>query len=51
MSSLLTSIPDEEVVQVGIGVRVLGLEREDGRVGRSIQLHHSLDITEDLTIF
>jgi hypothetical protein len=42
MSSLLTSIPDEKVVKVGVGVGVLGLQGEDGGVGWGVQLNHSL---------
>ena len=42
MSSLLTSIPDEKVVKVGIGVGVLGLQGEDWGVGWGVQLNHSL---------
>jgi hypothetical protein len=44
MSSLLTSIPDEKVVKVGVGVGVLGLQGEDGGVRWGVQLHHSLKI-------
>ena len=39
---LLTSVPDEEVVEVVVGVRVLGLQREHRRVGRRVQLDHGL---------
>ena len=39
---LLTSVPDEEVVEVVVCVRVLGLQREHGRVGRRVQLDHGL---------
>ena len=39
---ILTSVPDQEVVEVVIGVGVLGLHGEHGGVGRSVQLHHGL---------
>ena len=39
---ILTSVPDQEVVEVVVGVRVLGLQGEHGRVGRGVQLHHGL---------
>jgi hypothetical protein len=42
MSSLLTSIPDEKVVKVGVRVGVLGLQGEHGGVGWGVQLYHSL---------
>ena len=38
----LTSISDEKVVKVVIGVRVLGLEGEDPGVGRRVQLDDGL---------
>ena len=39
---LLTSVPDEEVVEVVVGVGVLGLEGEDRGVGGCVQFHHRL---------
>ena len=39
---LLTSVPDEKVVEVVVGVRVLGLQGEHRGVGGSVQLHHRL---------
>ena len=38
----LTSVPDEEVVEVVICVRVLGLEGEHWGVGRRVELDHGL---------
>lgn len=37
-----TSVTDEEVVDIVVGVRVAGLQSEDGRVGRGVELDHSL---------
>ena len=39
---LLTSIPDEEVVEIVVSVRVLGLESEHRGVGRRVKLDHGL---------
>ena len=38
----LTSVPDQEVVQVVVGVRVLRLQGEHWRVRGGVQLHHRL---------
>jgi hypothetical protein len=42
MSSLLTSIPDEEVMKIWVRVWIFGLKGENWRVGRCVQLYHSL---------
>ena len=42
IEKILTSVPDQEVVEVVGGVGVLGLQGEHGGVGRSVQLHHGL---------
>ena len=42
IEKILTSVPDQEVVEVVVGVGVLGLQGEHGGVGRSVQLHHGL---------
>ena len=42
IEKILTSVPDQEVVEVVVGVGVLGLQGEYGGVGRSVQLHHGL---------
>ena len=39
---ILTSVSDQEVVEVVVSVRVLGLQGEHGGVGRGVQLHHGL---------
>ena len=39
---VLTPVPDEEVVEVVVGVGVLGLEGEDRGVGGSVELDHGL---------
>ena len=38
----ITSISDEEIVNVVVSVRIPGLQREDGRVGRCVQLDDGL---------
>ena len=42
MMLILTSVPDQEVVEVVVSVRVLGLQGEHGGVGGSVELHHRL---------
>ena len=39
----LTSVSDEEVVKVMVGVRILGLKGEDWSCRRRVEVHHSLD--------
>ena len=39
---LLTSVPDEEAVEVVVSVGVLGLESEHRGVGRRVKLDHGL---------
>ena len=39
---ILTSVPHKEVVEVVVGVRVLGLQGEHRGVGGSVELHHGL---------
>ena len=39
---MLTSVSDEEIVEVVVGVRVLGLQIEDLGVGRSVELDYGL---------